>query len=199
MSTFVVLFAAYIIGSIPSGLIIGKKAYGVDLRQMGSKNIGATNAYRILGRRPAFLVFMADALKGVVGVLIGQIAIEGTMGMIAGGIFAIIGHNWSIFLKFKGGRGVATGLGVLAMLTPAVTAIVFIIWLLIVYVTKYVSLASIIAAMVVPIFMRIFACDLDTIVFGIIAAFFVIIRHKPNIERLYRGEEPKIKAGSKKN
>lgn len=185
---------AYLIGSIPNGLIIGKWIYGVDIRQSGSKNIGATNAYRVLGAWPAFWVFLTDALKGVAGVLIGSYISGDPIDLIVGGLAAIIGHNWPVFLGFKGGRGVATGLGVIAVLSPMVTVIVFLIWVAIVYITRYVSVASVVAAMTVPIFMRVFGDNYETLIFGILAAFFVIIRHKANLERLFRGEEPKIKA-----
>lgn len=197
MTVALTVLLAYVIGSIPNGLLVGKLMRGVDIRQFGSKNIGATNAYRVLGPWPAFWVFLTDALKGVAGVMLGEYLIGNPTGMILGGVLAMAGHNWSLFLGFKGGRGVATGLGVIAVLSPLVTAIVFAVWAAIVYFTRYVSLASIIAAMLTPVFMRLLGESLEIILFGIVAAFFVIIRHKPNIERLMKGEELKIKsAGS---
>lgn len=191
-----VILLSYIAGSIPNGLIIGKMMGGIDLRQYGSKNIGATNAFRVLGPLPAFLVFLTDAAKGVVGVFLGQYLIGTPAALLIGGIAAIAGHNWSLFLRLKGGRGVATGLGVIAFLTPEVTAIVFIVWAIIVYFTRYVSLGSIVAAALVPILMWFFGETREYLIFGIIAALFVIIRHKPNIERLLTGKELKIQAGS---
>lgn len=195
MSVGLTILLAYLIGSIPNGLIVGKYMCGVDIRQFGSKNIGATNAYRVLGPWPAFWVFLTDALKGVAGVMMGQWLDGSTIALLTGGIAAMAGHNWSIFLKFKGGRGVATGLGVIAVLVPKVTAIVFIVWALIVYTTRYVSLGSIVAAVLVPLSMWFFNESIEILVFGIVAALFVILRHKPNIERLLKGEELKIKAG----
>lgn len=195
MSLGFTILLAYLIGSIPNGLIVGKYMCGVDIRQFGSKNIGATNAYRVLGPWPAFWVFLTDALKGVAGVMMGQWLDGSTIALLAGGIAAMAGHNWSIFLKFKGGRGVATGLGVIAVLVPKVTAIVFIVWALIVYTTRYVSLGSIVAAVLVPLSMWFFNESIEILIFGIVAALFVILRHKPNIERLLKGEELKIKAG----
>lgn len=194
MTVALTVLLAYVIGSIPNGLLVGKLMRGVDIRQFGSKNIGATNAYRVLGPWPAFWVFLTDAIKGVIGVMLGQYFIGNSLGMILGGVAAMIGHNWSLFLGFKGGRGVATGLGVVAVLSPLVTAIIFGVWAIIVYFTRYVSLASITAAMLTPVFMRILGEGQEVIIFGIVAAFFVIIRHKPNIERLIKGEELKIKA-----
>lgn len=187
---------SYLIGSIPNGLVVGKLVGGVDLRQFGSKNIGATNAFRVLGPWPALAVFLTDAAKGVAGVYLGQYLIGTPLAQLAGGIAAIAGHNWSVFLGFKGGRGVATGLGVIAVLSPKVTLVVFAVWALIVYFTRYVSLGSIVAAALVPVTMWFFGEITEFLVFGVIAALFVIIRHRPNIERLLKGEELKIKPGS---
>lgn len=194
-----VIVISYLIGSIPNGLFVGKLVGGVDLRQFGSKNIGATNAFRVLGPWPALVVFITDAAKGIAGVYLGDQLIGSPIALLAGGIAAIAGHNWSIFLGFKGGRGVATGLGVIAMLSPKVTLVVFVIWAAIVYFTRYVSLGSIVAAALVPVSMWLFGEIREFLIFGVIAALFVIIRHRPNIERLLKGEELKIKPGSLKN
>ncbi|MBP2634249.1 MAG: plsY [Firmicutes bacterium] len=196
MEYLLVFLASYLIGSIPNGLIVGKTIYNVDLRQYGSKNIGATNAYRTLGVKPALLVFLTDALKGVAGVLIGHYFVGTAAAELLGGIGAISGHNWSIFLGLKGGRGVATGLGVIAVISPQVTLIVFTVWAIIVYFTRYVSLASIIAAALVPITMWLLNSRQEFLYFGLAAAIFVIVRHRPNIERLLNGTESKIKAGT---
>ena len=189
----ITILVSYLLGSVPSGLLIGKWLRGVDIRQLGSKNIGATNAFRILGPWPAFWVFFIDAVKGMAGVCLGQMLTGETLGLLAGGIAAIAGHNWSIFLKFKGGRGVATGLGVILILSPKVTLIVFLVWAFIVYITRYVSLGSIVAAILVPICMWLFGEKTEILIFGIFAALFVILKHRPNIVRLLRGEELKIK------
>ena len=186
---FYIIGIAYVLGSIPSGLLIGKIFFNTDLREFGSKNIGATNAYRVLGLKPALAIFLCDALKGAAGVYLGMPAPEL---MIAGGISAILGHNCSVFLKFKGGRGVATGLGVIACLVPEVTLVVFLIWCLIVKLTKLVSLGSIVAALCVPIGMVIIGESMEIIAFGIVAALFVVIRHKDNIKRLLAGNELKV-------
>lgn len=189
----ITILGSYLLGSVPSGLLIGKWFRGVDIRQLGSKNIGATNAYRILGPWPAFWVFFIDTIKGMAGVYLGQIVTGETLGLLAGGMAAIAGHNWSVFLKFKGGRGVATGLGVILLLSPKVTLIVFLVWAFIVYITRYVSLGSIVAAILVPICMWLFDEKIEVLIFGIFAALFVILKHRPNILRLLRGEELKIK------
>ena len=181
---------AYIIGSIPSGLIIGKTFFNTDVRLYGSKNIGATNTYRVIGIKAALPVFLCDTANGAIGVLL--FSSVGPMYMILGGILAMIGHNWSIFLEFKGGRGVATGLGVLIALSPLVALICFTVWGIIVYFTKIVSLGSIVAAALVPFMMYFTNESLWFIGFGGVAALFVIIRHKDNISRLLAGKELKV-------
>lgn len=187
---------SYIIGSIPNGLFVGKLFKGIDIRQFGSKNIGATNMFRVLGPWPALCVLITDMLKGIIGVYLGSMLIGTPLAQVIGGIAAIIGHNWSLFLKFKGGRGVATGLGVITILVPKVTLAVFIVWAVIVFLTRYVSLGSIVAAALVPVGMFLTNVSVEVLIFGIFAAAFVIIRHRPNIERLLKGQELKIKAGS---
>ena len=188
MIVYVIL--AYLIGSIPSGLIIGKGLFGTDVRQFGSKNIGATNTYRVLGLKAALPVFICDALKGAIGVFL--LASNGPAFAILGGILAMVGHNWSIFLGFKGGRGVATGLGVLIALSPLVAIICFAIWGIIVYPTKLVSLGSIIAAAAVPLLMFLTGQSWWYVGFGALAALFVILRHRDNIIRLLSGKELKV-------
>ena len=189
MTYLVLALISYVIGSIPNGLIIGKTFCNIDIRQFGSKNIGATNAFRVLGVKPAAAVLITDAVKGIVGVYLGAYLVGTPVAELVGGIFAIIGHNWPIFLKFRGGRGVATGLGVIAILVPKVTVVVFVVWLAIVFITRYVSLASIVAALLVPIGMWLVQAQVEFLWFGLIAAAFVIFRHKPNIERLLKGTE----------
>lgn len=188
MIVYVIL--AYLIGSIPSGLIIGKGLFGTDVRQFGSKNIGATNTYRVLGLKAALPVFICDAFKGAIGVFL--LASYGPAFAILGGILAMVGHNWSIFLGFKGGRGVATGLGVLIALSPLVAIICFAIWGIIVYPTKLVSLGSIIAAAAVPLLMFLTGQSWWYVGFGALAALFVILRHRDNIIRLLSGKELKV-------
>ena len=181
---------AYLIGSIPSGLIIGKIFFNIDVREYGSKNIGATNTYRVIGLKAALPVFLCDALKGAAGVVL--LSSYGPMYMILGGILAMMGHNWSIFLGFKGGRGVATGLGVLIALSPLVALICFLVWGIIVYFTKLVSLGSIIAAALVPVLMYVTGESYWFVGFGGLAALFVIVRHWDNIKRLLAGNELKV-------
>ena len=192
MDIMIIVYAvlAYFIGSIPSGLIIGKTFFNIDVRQYGSKNIGATNTYRVIGLKAALPVFLCDALKGAAGVVL--LSSYGPMYMIIGGILAMMGHNWSIFLGFKGGRGVATGLGVLIALSPLVALLCFLVWGIIVYFTKLVSLGSIVAAALVPVLMYVTGESYWFVGFGGLAALFVIVRHWDNIKRLLAGNELKV-------
>ncbi len=195
-----ILFAclgSYLVGSIPSGLILGKAIWNIDLRQYGSHNIGATNAWRTIGKQAGVLIFLCDLLKGVFGVWLGDTLSGTPISLVLGGIFAIIGHSWSFFLRFKGGKGVATGLGVILSLMTVPAIIIFAIWFAIVKITGYVSLGSIIGAALVPVFAWLFGEPCATIGFGCLAAAFVIFRHKENIQRLLAGTESKIKAAKR--
>ena len=186
---------AYLLGSIPNGLVFGKLFWHIDLREHGTHNIGATNAWRTLGKGPGFLIFLLDFLKGFLSVGIGLLLVGTPLAMVLGGVFAIVGHSCSLFLKFKGGKGVATGLGVIVMLMPVPALVVFLVWLGIVKLSGYVSLGSILAAALVPLLAWGLAYPVEYIVFGVMAAAFIIIRHQANISRLLSGTESKIKAG----
>ena len=132
---------AYLLGSIPNGLVFGKLLWHIDLREHGSHNIGATNAWRTLGKGPGFLIFLLDFLKGALSVWLGSLLVGTPLAMVLAGVLAIVGHSCSLFLKFKGGKGVATGLGVIVMMMPLPALIVFLVWLAIVKISGYVSLA----------------------------------------------------------
>lgn len=184
--------AAYLVGSIPSGLILGKLIWHTDLRKYGSHNIGATNAWRTLGKAAGIIIFIADSLKGQVGVLLGLSLVGTPLAAVIGGLAAIIGHSFSLFLRFHGGKSVATSLGVLSMLMGNVTLIVFLVWLAIVYATRYVSLGSVVAAFLVPLLAVLCGYPMEYILFSVLAAALVIVRHRENILRLMHGIENKI-------
>ena len=190
--TAVILILSYLLGAIPNGLIFGKLIWKKDLRNFGSGNIGATNAWRVIGKPAGLLIFALDFLKGLLSVFIAKDFLGEPLVMILAGLCAIIGHSFNIFLQFHGGKGVATGLGVIAMLIPEVTAIVFLIWLVIVFITRYVSLGSIVAAIFVPLLAIFFDEPTEFVMLGALAAVFITIRHKENIARLSRGDENKI-------
>ena len=189
------LVASYLLGSIPNGLWLGKALWQTDLRKYGSHNIGATNAWRTLGKGPGFLIFFLDMLKGLVSVWLGSVLVGTPVAMILCGILAIVGHSLSIFMQFHGGKGVATGLGVILMLMPQPTLVVFAVWLAIVAVTRYVSLGSIVAATLVPVLAWLWGYETPYILFGVLAALLIIVRHHANIGRLLNGTESKIRAG----
>lgn len=193
ISVVLVCAACYLLGSIPSGLILGKSIWGVDLREHGSQNIGATNAWRTIGHGAGLLIFACDACKGVLAVLLGSWTSGGEpLAMMLAGVCVVAGHCASVFLNFSGGKGVATGLGVIAMLMPTVTVAVFLLWLLIVRLTRYVSLASMVAAVSVPLFGLFLDVPTVYMAFTAVLAVYVIWRHRANIDRLIRGVESKI-------
>lgn len=186
------LVAAYIIGSIPFGLILGKLIWKKDLRRFGSHNIGATNAWRVIGKGAGLLVFLIDFIKGQLGVLIGAYYFASPGAMALGGLFAIIGAIFPITLGFKGGKGVSTSLGVLVALMPKITIIVLVVWLVVFLFSRYVSLASIVAAALTPILAALFKEPIIFFLFSLVIALVVILRHKDNIERLKAGRENRM-------
>ena len=192
MNWAALIIAAYLIGSIPTGLIFGKLIWKKDLRQYGSRNIGATNAWRILGKKAGLLVFIFDFLKGQLGVLLGALIFATPGAMVVGGLLAMLGHMFPIFIGFRGGKGVATGLGVVAALMPKVTAIVIVVWLVLTLITRYVSVASIVAAVLTPILAAVFNEPLIYFLFALVAAVVIVFRHKENIQRLKAGHENKF-------
>ncbi len=195
------ILCSYILGSLPFGLWVGLIWKGVDIRTLGSKNIGATNVLRILGPGPGITVFILDILKGTVFIwvyeLLNSNAPFSHKAII--GVTAIIGHTFSMFLKFKGGKGVATTLGVLIGLNPIVAVCGFGSWLIVVLATRYVSLASLVAGVILPIAFWFFPKNPNdpnermwTVPIFICIAIFVAIKHKDNIQRLIAGTESKF-------
>lgn len=204
MKLLLVFLASYLLGSIPFGYIIAKKFKGVDIRNHGSGNTGATNVFRVLGSKAGLATAIGDVGKGIVAIIIARVLInqttwgmtEETVNLITA-ILVIGGHNWPVFLKFNGGKGVATTAGVFLALFPYLFPILVLVWLPIVFLTKYVSLASMAAGIAIPILMILFNEPLPYLFFGIIAAIFVLYRHRSNIKRLLKGEENKINFPSK--
>lgn len=188
----ILLIAAFVLGSIPFGIITAK-VKGIDLKKVGSGNIGATNVLRSLGRWPAVITLLGDILKGTLAVAIGKYS--GVEPLYEGliGIAAISGHSFSIFLGFKGGKGVATSLGVLLMYTPHVAVLTLIVWIGVVLFTKYSSLGAIVSFALLPLNIMLFDFQDKTKFFiSILISLFIIIRHKDNIRRLMKGTERKI-------
>ncbi len=189
MKIFLLILAAYLVGSIPMGLIFGKLIWKKDLRRFGSRNIGATNAWRVIGKQAGLLIFIMDFIKGQIGALLGGLIIGTPAAMVLGGFFAIVGHVFPLFLGFKGGKGVATGVGVLATLMPKITAIVVFVWLALVLLTRYVSVASIVAAVLAPILAACFKVPDEFFAFALATAVVIVWRHKDNLTRLKAGRE----------
>lgn len=197
---------AYFYGSIPFGVIIGKSLKGIDIRETGSGNIGTSNAFRALGPLGGSLVFLADTSKGVlpvIGIAMLLQCIENApptiYGQIACGICAIIGHNYSIFLKFKGGKGIATSFGVFVAINWYIALICIAVWGIVVLTTKISSLASIIAAICLPICALIFRQSIEFCVFSTFAAILAVYAHRANIKRLLNGTELKMSTKESRN
>lgn len=190
--------SSYIIGSIPFGYILGRLK-GVDVRKSGSGNIGATNVTRLLGFGPGILVLILDALKGVLGVFTvrGILDWPVPVSSIIGGLMVILGHNYSVFLGFRGGRGVATGLGVSLCLIPYWTLIGVAIFAIVVAITRYVSLGSIAGVFVVVILTVLGNEPLEYEIFVAAVAVLIIARHRSNIARLVAGKESKLQFRTK--
>ena len=193
MAFFCLIVLTYFIGAIPSGVWIGKAFKGIDVRDYGSKNSGATNSYRILGAKLGVIVLVMDILKGLVPLYIASKFDLKYNDLVILGLVAILAHTFSCFISFKGGKGVATSLGVFLFLIPVITLILLAIFMVIVYFTRYISLGSITAAFLLPIFT--FFSDKGSYLFvlSLIIGIFVIYRHKANISRLLSGTESKFK------
>ncbi len=195
---------AYAIGSVNFSVILSKKMAGFDVRERGSGNAGTTNMLRSVGKGPAALTLILDILKGVVAILIakfivGNIASEANTAILVqiAGFFAVVGHTFPVFFGFKGGKGVATSLGVLLVMNPLIGGICLVFALVVMALTRMVSLGSIMAAILFPV-LTIFITDsyiadgYNYIIFGIAMAVLVIFNHRSNIKRLYNGQENKL-------
>ncbi len=189
----------HVCGSVPSGLWLVQAFHGIDIRNYGSKNIGTTNVFRIVGPKTAVLVLIADAFKGILAVGIMSYFFHNPLLDVVTALGALLGHNYSLFLGFKGGKGVATALGLLIFMMPKVAVASFGIWLVCVLLTRYVSLGSIMAAIFTPPLAWYLGYPSAYVIFSVLAAFFVVLRHKENIHRLLTGTESKIKPGNAKD
>jgi glycerol-3-phosphate acyltransferase PlsY len=194
-----VLVGSYLLGGIPFGLLVGKVACGIDVRRHGSRNIGSTNVLRLCGWRAALVVFAADTAKGAVAVVMGRAVLQPTVGLdtlgwwaMGAGLASVAGHTFPPYIGFRGGRGVATGLGVTIGLSWQIALAAFGIWLIVVALTRFVSLGSLLASASLPVFAHMRHERLPYIVFAWVAFLLVWLRHVPNIKRLLAGVEPKI-------
>ena len=192
-----VLVIAYLIGSIPTGYIIVKLFTGQDIRTIGSGSTGATNVKRVMGKKWFFTVMILDAIKGAVPVILAKVLTTAFAGIgllpVLAAVAVILGHSKSIFLKFTGGKSVASGVGTILALNWIVGLTIAGVWAVITYFSKYVSLGSIIALAISPFLMWAFKAPLAYIVYCAIGAVYIIYLHRENIQRLLKGEENKVR------
>ena len=199
---------AYLLGSIPTAVWVGKRFFGLDVREHGSKNAGATNTFRVLGKKPGIIVLSVDVLKGLIAVLLPQIILGNDLTYneiinikIVGAVMVIVGHVFPLFAGFKGGKGVATSLGVIFALHPPAAFICLGIFLTVFLISHFVSLGAIITAISFPlIIIYVFEeTSLSLIVFAIVIGIAVVVTHKKNIKRLIDGCENKMYLVKKKS
>jgi glycerol-3-phosphate acyltransferase PlsY len=191
---------AYLLGGVPWTLIVGKRFYGIDPRQHGSGNLGATNAYRLLGLRAAIIVLALDLAKGAVSVAVAMLfcppSVTGEArdwALIGVAMAAILGHMYSPYIRFKGGKGVATAAGAIAVVMPLVWVPLLLSFVAAVYLSRMVSVGSIVVALEFPLFVWLFYRGHTAfMVFAFVGSALVLFRHRSNIVRIYRGEESKI-------
>ncbi|MCE4047876.1 MULTISPECIES: glycerol-3-phosphate 1-O-acyltransferase PlsY [Bacillaceae] len=193
----ILIILAYLIGSIPSGLIIGKAFYKIDIREHGSGNLGGTNSFRVLGKKAGFVVTFSDILKGTLAtclpVLLGLFTdIDVSVSPLIFGVVAVIGHMYPIFAGFKGGKAVATSAGILLGHEPLLFIIIIAVFFLALYLSKYVSLSSMIAGAAGLVYSIILWDDKLLIAILAILTIFVVYRHRANIKRIINKTEPKI-------
>lgn len=189
----ILLVTAYLLGSVPTGLLLGK-AYGIDVRKEGSGNIGATNLYRTLGRKVGVITLIGDCLKGLIPVVVVKMSSMPAEYAAWVGLAAFCGHVFSVFLRFKGGKGVATALGVFLALSPLAVTVALVVFIALMLVWRYVSLGSIAAAATMPLAVLLLGGGKVLIVVTLVIAAVVIVKHHENIRRLLAGTESRFKA-----
>lgn len=187
------LIVSYLIGSISTSTLVGKFVAHIDIRDHGSGNAGATNTLRVLGVKWALLVLLIDVMKGIVALAIAHVLLpHNAAALYLSGLAAICGHNWPIFFGFRGGKGVATTIGVLLVITPIPTVCAGVIAIFLVAVTRYVSLGALAFTSLTPVFAVILSARTGVIVLGCAVALLSIYRHRQNIARLVRGQEHRV-------
>lgn len=194
----IAIAASYALGSVSFSILIARFLGKIDIRQHGSGNAGATNTLRVLGKGPGIAVFLLDIAKGVIAVVLGFALRDGYEWVpVLCGLAAIVGHNWPIFFRFKGGKGIATTVGAMVSLAPLEVVIAGVVAILIIALTRYVSLGSLIFAVLLPIILPIFGYGAPYIWGAAIVAVLAIVRHRKNIVKLLNGTENKLGSGKK--
>jgi len=185
------ILACYLLGSIPSGLVVGKLFYNTDIREHGSGNLGGTNSFRVLGKKAGMVVTLTDILKGTIAVLLPVIFNQPEINVLILGFFAVVGHMYPVFANFRGGKAVATSGGVVLGINPLLFFIVLASFFIALYLSKYVSLSSMIAG-IVAVITSIILRDFDLIILTSIFTIVIFYRHTANIKRIINKTEPKI-------
>jgi glycerol-3-phosphate acyltransferase PlsY len=192
MDTLTPVVAGYLIGALPIGYLLMERWRGVDLRRAGSGNPGATNAYRTAGLGAALLVMGADIAKGAGTVVLAARFTDGALAPVAAGVAAIVGHVYPVWLRFRGGKGVATAAGVFAVLTPGAFAVAAATFVATVWVTRYVSLGSVVATAALPPLALLIGAPAVVVAGGVAAAVLIILRHRTNLARIQAGTERRL-------
>lgn len=191
-----VVIGSYLMGSIPFALLLGKLR-GVDIRQHGSGNVGTTNVLRTAGAGVGVVALVCDVLKGVVAVLIARYTIGTPAGEMAAGLAAVVGHDWSVFIRFRGGKGVATSEGALFVMVPIAAAVSLVVFVLVTALSRYASLASLLGAAIGGVLVGILlATDvvegMEYLIFTAVVMVLIVVRHRDNISNLLSGTEGKL-------
>jgi glycerol-3-phosphate acyltransferase PlsY len=184
---------SYLLGSINSSILIGR-LYGKDIRDHGSGNAGLTNAVRVLGKKAAVFVLFGDAAKGVIACLISALIINTDLfpAYIIGGFFAVAGHNWPVYFRFKGGKGALTAVSAAFMIDPVSALLLLAIFIAILLISRYVSLATILTCICYPVLSILITANIYVFVYALLISLMIIYRHRSNIKRLIKNEEPRI-------
>ena len=194
---FIIAAAAYVIGSIPTGYIIVKAKTGQDIRTIGSGSTGATNVKRVLGKKWFFTVMLLDAFKGALPVLLAKmfatVGVSVGLAPVVAAVAVIVGHSKSVFLGFKGGKSVASGVGTILALNILAGLAIAVIWGIITYITRYVSVGSIIALLLSPFIMFFVGAPLGYVLYCAVGAIYIVYLHRENIKRLIDGNENKVR------
>jgi glycerol-3-phosphate acyltransferase PlsY len=203
-----ILLLSYLLGSIPTAIIVGRLKAGIDIRRHGSGNAGATNVYRVLGLGPAVIVILVDVGKGLAAVLLATRIELGPpallspllLQLLAGGA-AVVGHVWTVFAGFRGGKGVGTTIGALAAVAPKAVAIALVVWIVLLVTVRIMSVASLSAALTLPLVSWLWqtrpdgSTSIELVLFTSVIALFIFFTHRSNIGRLLKGEEPRLGRG----